>query len=61
MNSLPDQQPGTPQRHHSVPADEVSKIVHEFMRNFVVRPAVEPGDKAERVIRAWREAASSGR
>lgn len=42
-------------------ADQTSRIVHVFMRNFVVRPAVEPRDRGARVMKAWREAASTGR
>jgi len=41
-------------------ADETERIVQEYMRDFVVRPALNCG-RGENVLRAWREAASSGR
>lgn len=41
--------------------DQKSRIIHELMRDFVVRSAVDPGDRGQRVVRAWHEAASEGR
>jgi len=42
-------------------ADRTSKIVHEFMQGFIVRSAVEPGEIGKKIIKAWHEAALSGR
>jgi hypothetical protein len=39
---------------------DIDRIVRENMENFVVRSALECG-QAEKVRRAWREAASEGR
>ena len=41
--------------------DQTSRIIHELMRDFFVRSAVDPGDRGRKVIKAWHEAASEGR
>jgi len=40
--------------------DETTRIVRKYMDGFVLRPALDCG-RAEPVMKAWREAASSGR
>jgi hypothetical protein len=42
-------------------SDRTARIVHELMRNFVVRSALDPRDKSEKVLKVWREAALIGR
>ena len=41
-------------------SDDVARIVREYMKDSVVRPAVDH-QASEKVLRTWREAASSGR